>query len=46
MRGKRAKALREIAGFSVSYDPNTKKLKEYISAKNRYKLLKKTYKEI
>jgi len=46
MRGTRAKELREIAGFSVSYDSGTKKLKEYLSAKSRYKLLKKTYKEI
>tara|TARA_R110001592_G_scaffold64378_6_gene197909 strand:+ start:3426 stop:3566 length:141 start_codon:yes stop_codon:yes gene_type:complete len=46
MRGKRAKELREMAGFSVSYNSETKKLKEYVSAKSRYKSLKKTYKEI
>jgi|TARA_B110000285_G_scaffold137764_1_gene154318 hypothetical protein len=46
MRGKRAKELRKMASFSISHDSEVKKLKEYLSAKDRYKSLKRAYKQI
>ena len=46
MRGKRAKELRGMANFTISHDPKIKNTKEYLSAKDLYRSLKKTYKQI
>jgi hypothetical protein len=44
MRNKKAKELRECAGFAISHDPQVKASAGYLAKKSAYKNLKKMYK--
>jgi hypothetical protein len=46
MRGTVAKELRKMANYSISYDPEVRKSRGYIQAKEQYKILKKIHKSI
>ena len=44
MRGKLAKELRKMAGYQIKHDPEVKNSAEYKSAKQQYKIYKKSWK--
>jgi len=44
MRGKLAKELRKMAGYQINHDPEVKNSAEYKSAKQQYKIYKKSWK--